>query len=493
MSTSNIPREDLLILLASFGVSLPLNTKIPTDDLHKRLSHTLDAAQQFTAIISECNVPLPLLPTKYPSWAIEKPLTEASARGNMIEYVKAKTSHKGMTLSTAKEDTFAEVRMNIRNWGKMFECGERHHFLMDKMEMWGVYIHVVSVHEIKEAPLFIVLYKEVHAKPNQPITEQVQTLREADTTDDSDTILVSRAWTTELERLTILKLLRLNSKRLSSDYHPIDKKVESKYGLKVSFALPLGPLSLRNIGKLTTNLGCEVCGDTTSISRCVQCLSVAYCGTTCQKSDWPNHKVMCRSVKGGTWRTVNIDMSSSKSGQIKVVPHHAPFPHIPRPGPTHNDDGLDPSSSSATPTANIHGSKIFLVKLQISLFDTTDILIYDRQRSFQAIWYREHQQGLFDEVEDMLGGDLKMFRWARKRPINVNQRPTAGQYTTRHQVPPGYADTRIFRGILKNCLIEIDIQGEGMHLPFKMAETFSCAFSLRDEAGTVSKLWSHFL
>ncbi|KIM39509.1 hypothetical protein M413DRAFT_29237 [Hebeloma cylindrosporum] len=114
MSTPNIPREDLLILLASFGVSLPLNTKIPTDELHKRLSHTLDAAQQFTAI----NVPL--LPTKYPSWPIDKSLTEASARGNMIEYDKAKTSHKGTTLSTAKEDTFAEVRMNIRNWGKMF-------------------------------------------------------------------------------------------------------------------------------------------------------------------------------------------------------------------------------------------------------------------------------------------------------------------------------------------------------------------------------------
>ena len=121
------------------------------------------------------------------------------------------------------------------------------------------------------------LYKEVYAKPNQPIMEQVQTLLEADITDDSDTLGVSRAWTTELERLTILKLLYLNRKRLSAEYHPTDKKIESKYGLKASFALPLGPLSLRDIGRLTTNLGCEVCGST-NISRCVQCRSVAYCG-----------------------------------------------------------------------------------------------------------------------------------------------------------------------------------------------------------------------
>jgi hypothetical protein len=138
---------------------------------------------------------------------------------------------------------------------------------------------VISVHEIKGAPLFTLLYKDVYTKPNRPIVDQVQTLLEADTASASDTFRVSAAWTTELERLSIIKLLRLNSKRLALDYHPLDKKIESKYGLKASFALPLGPLSLRDIGKLTTNLGCEVCGKT-NISRCVQCLSVSYCGTS---------------------------------------------------------------------------------------------------------------------------------------------------------------------------------------------------------------------
>jgi hypothetical protein len=113
---------------------------------------------------------------------------------------------------------------------------------------------VISVHEIKGAPLFTLLYKDVYTKPNRPIVDQVQTLLEADIASASDTFRVSAAWTTELARLSIIKLLRLNSKRLALDYHPLDKKIESKYGLKASFALPLGPLSLRDIGKLTTNL-----------------------------------------------------------------------------------------------------------------------------------------------------------------------------------------------------------------------------------------------
>lgn len=138
MSTPSIPREDLIILLASFGVTLPLSTKIPDDELHKRLAHTLDAAQQFTALAFA----VPLFPSEYPLWPINKPLTKASLRGSKIEHVKAVTSHKTLTMSTAKEDTFVEVRMDIRNWGKQFECGMRHHILIDNIETWSLYIHV---------------------------------------------------------------------------------------------------------------------------------------------------------------------------------------------------------------------------------------------------------------------------------------------------------------------------------------------------------------
>ena len=113
---------------------------------------------------------------------------------------------------------------------------------------------------------------------------------------------------------------------------------------------------------------------------------------------------MCHSVKGGTWRIVNIDKpSNSGEYKIKIVPHHASFPHI---------DDSDPSPDA--PPANIHEDKIFLIKLQISLSDVAEsMLIYDRQRSFQVIWYRKNQQDLFDEVEETLGNNLKMFRWAR--------------------------------------------------------------------------------
>ena len=61
---------------------------------------------------------------------------------NQSWYAKAKTSHKVPTVSTAKEDTFAEVRLNVMNWGRQFEHDARHHILMDKAENWGLYIHV---------------------------------------------------------------------------------------------------------------------------------------------------------------------------------------------------------------------------------------------------------------------------------------------------------------------------------------------------------------
>jgi hypothetical protein len=138
MSVPTIPREEVLILLSSFGVSLPATTKIPDDELNKRLGQAFDAAQEFNKFADS----MPLVPSRYLPWPSDKPLMEASGRGSMMEYVKAKTSHKTPTVSTAKEHTFAEVRLNVKNWGRQFEEGERHHILMDKAGKWGLYIHV---------------------------------------------------------------------------------------------------------------------------------------------------------------------------------------------------------------------------------------------------------------------------------------------------------------------------------------------------------------
>lgn len=154
---------------------------------------------------------------------------------------------------------------------------------------------MLSVQKLdSETPLIVVLY---HSVTKENILSGVQWLQaQMDKRGPSVEIKA-----TELEQKLILKLLALNSKYLSNDYKPDREPAEPAY--KLSFFLPVGPLSLEDIGKLNADTGCALCGRRTS-SRCSQCQSVSYCGKECQRADWPSHKHTCRSLKGGTWRAL---------------------------------------------------------------------------------------------------------------------------------------------------------------------------------------------
>lgn len=126
----------------------------------------------------------------------------------------------------------------------------------------------MDVHKVNDkTPLFLLVYKEVYSTPDYPLMDALCDLN------DGDSLYTVQS--TELERRTMLRLFHLNSKRLSSGY-TIPKHDTRKFGFRTSFVLPLGPLSMLERGKLTNNIGCEVCGNI-NISRCNQCLSVAYC------------------------------------------------------------------------------------------------------------------------------------------------------------------------------------------------------------------------
>ena len=81
---------------------------------------------------------------------------------------------------------------------------------------------------------------------------------------------------------------------------------------------------------------------------------------------------------------------------------------------------LDPLSSSTAgidvsthgkPLANIHHGKIFLAKFQLALApQPTDMMIYDRQRSFQVHWRRSSDIALFDSAKQVMGSKMKMYR-----------------------------------------------------------------------------------
>lgn len=77
----------------------------------------------------------------------------------------------------------------------------------------------------------------------------------------------------DLERRILLRLFEKNAKRLPQKYSLTDRAD----GVTTSFVLPLCPIGMLALGKLTHNPGCEVCGKKTT-SRCMQCMSVVYCG-----------------------------------------------------------------------------------------------------------------------------------------------------------------------------------------------------------------------
>ena len=92
-----------------------------------------------------------------------------------------------------------------------------------------------------------------------------------------------------LEAKLILKLLEVNSKLLSPHYQPPRDKSEEEF--KLSILLPIGPLGFYELGRLSNDPGCAVCGKERK-SRCSQCQSVSYCsvGTFGFSSHGPSHR-----------------------------------------------------------------------------------------------------------------------------------------------------------------------------------------------------------
>ncbi|KAL6304711.1 hypothetical protein BKA93DRAFT_259447 [Sparassis latifolia] len=202
----------------------------------------------------------------------------------------------------------------------------------------------------------------------------------------------------------------MNAKHLPADFSPMKGALEQDF--KVSFLLPVGPLTFEDLGKLNADTGCFVCGKKTA-SLCAQCFSVSYCGQDCQRAHWPEHKGMCRSVRGGTWRTVPF---------VNIMPGHEGHSMYMLTRHNFKDSEVALRNPDETrPPPNIHGTKIFLVKLQIVIPARDFHMVYDRQRSFGEVYFlRTKSPEVFSEMisetEGPRGGfgGYKMYRLAKR-------------------------------------------------------------------------------
>jgi hypothetical protein len=223
------------------------------------------------------------------------------------------------------------------------------------------------------------------------------------------------------EQILLLSILDHNAGRLSPAYKPKLDTTEKTF--KLSFLVPMKALSQEDVGRFTTTSGCSVCGKKTA-SRCSGCFLVEYCGkgrrsssvslsslniihSECQSRDWPTHKAMCKSLKGGTWSSVTLIQPSTALGLYTT---HMNFrsSHINQASPSSHDE----QAASRT----LHKDNPFLIKIQRPLSSNntpTGMMVYDRQRSFTCYMTFKDNREAYQQAENVMGERLKIYRWAK--------------------------------------------------------------------------------
>ncbi|TBU39347.1 hypothetical protein BD309DRAFT_1083464 [Dichomitus squalens] len=419
-----LSHSETLQVLKSMGIEIPTDTKLSGDALEKRLRDALNAAQYKDRLPSPFDLHgLPAWPLKRPNEADTRArsLFEAVQRGNMQEALQVYETKKagGSTVPTLYVDPFMDLRQTMMGLGKYLDDGLRWCVLQDQeKEHCAVNLRVLSVLEVNErTPAFVVLYrnfdKSTALEGIDWIDEQVDT----NPSEVGEVMLNVNA--TPLEQRLLLRVLKLNASLVPSDFKVERRRTEQSF--KVSVLLPVGPLEYDALARLNVNLGCAVCGKRAT-SRCAGCQSIAYCGSECQRSDWPDHKITCRSLKGGTWLTIRL--RSSMPGQdgkwLGFINRH-----------TSTSLGFEGSATQrsirkldgSNPPPNTYDDKPFLVKFQVALVLAglpAHMMMYDRKRTFQAFFYLEDDAWVYaDFVREMEGprggyGGIKMYRWAKR-------------------------------------------------------------------------------
>ncbi|KAI5835664.1 hypothetical protein K523DRAFT_260382 [Schizophyllum commune Tattone D] len=394
-------REQILALLQSMGVNLPSDTKLPKDALEKRLTAALSMCQSLPSFSDK----FPLDPSTYPAWK-DKSALDGFRMGTLMEAYQAfRAESEGRTRNVlpSYEHAFADLRQKIMYLANMYDEGQPTCVLQDEEGQEAICVRVLGVHALNDkTPVMSVVYYTGRAKEPKNDTyvfiyEQLKKER----------MLQVRC--TVQEQALFRKLLHHNSQKLSPNYKPTLESHEKNF--KISFLLPVSPLSQFDIGKLTSDTGCAVCGKRTT-SRCTGCLAVAYCGPDCQRAHWKDHKSFCRAIRGGKWRTVKFTQQLEIGGQ-RMFGASLNFSSL-RATSFQQPDEPTPASS------NQHNEHAFLVKIQrpASLTrndDLSGLLVYDRGRTFQGyITIRENPEGYREVMKEMGDGRLKVYRWAKR-------------------------------------------------------------------------------
>ncbi|KAH8798447.1 hypothetical protein DL96DRAFT_1699457 [Flagelloscypha sp. PMI_526] len=438
-------RDEALALLHSLGVILPPKTKLPLEALLRRIRQCLDAAQETKLYIHTSSIN----PGVLPAWTTHSGENSLQERMYRFSYKEASQNHTARLLGKESykelyEDPFQDLRMTLQQIAIKVDAGHHAFIVQDSdKEHCGINMRVISTHHIESTtPLLVVIYLPGTKLNPLPGLRWIQNLMKHPSYNG-----IANITGTFLEQKLLLRLLALNEKYLDATFKTLVKSqvdANTEQSFHVSFLLPLNTIGSEDLGKLNAEIGCEICGKNTA-SRCSQCQTLKYCGPECQKLDWPHHRTICRSLKGGKWLTLPLKLVPSSVTEMKSKSKDAVFtPSVDdaiRAGQRPNfnpSDYIYPVTSEelSVPPPNIHGEKPFIVKIQVSLASivATDLnkgkrnmMVYDRQRSFQLYFDDRSSKdeggagevSVFDQVlsemkRNGVTGGLKMYRYAKR-------------------------------------------------------------------------------
>ncbi|KAF9065036.1 hypothetical protein BDP27DRAFT_1332609 [Rhodocollybia butyracea] len=348
-------------------------TRLPEHAIEKKFRSAIDASQTFSKHIEHP----PFNPSSLPLWSKKtstKTLLDLFKRGNMEEAVaNAHARSEGKENAwDLYENTFSDLRQTVMSLANGFDSGAKTAIVQDKDTSYAVCMRVVEVRTLPSGvPVMIIMYfRGARDAPANDTIAWAEEVLNASRVNQTRTLQIVAS---PEEQKLLLSVLNMNARRISSDYSP--KRLGSEGPFRLSFLLPIAPLSQQDVGKLMNHSGCVVCGKKTA-SKCSRCLSAEYCGTDCQYSHWKEHKTMCNSLKGAEWVTVTF-------------------------------------STAPTDIPNIHGDNPFLVKIQKG----GSMMIYDRTRSMQVYLCSDvDQEGYGKAMAQMSTGfnGLKVYRWAKR-------------------------------------------------------------------------------
>ncbi|KAG8992101.1 hypothetical protein FRB94_012009 [Tulasnella sp. JGI-2019a] len=405
-------RDEIFNLLKALGVEIHPQTTLSTDALEKRLRKALDCAQYITDAVNiseDGDGQIDLSGVK--PWSKGK-VFDAVRRGSLTEaMINSATPN---AIPDLYVNALMDLRQTAMSLAANFDKGHTLFWLQDaNREESSIIIRIIKVFEKhKTVPVFMVFY--VHGTKENPKGLDWMEYQSRHNT----TASMAHVTCTLAEQSLLLRILEMNSKRIPASYRP--KRGPCEQDFTLSFILPVGPLDSMDLGRLNINNGCAVCGKPGG-KRCSSCAAIYYCSKECQKSDWPDHKLTCKTLKNAAWTSIRccIIRPDLPSGTSVASFNNKDFiTGRPNSRPTI-------LNAASEPPPNNHGTKPFIVKVQVQYNgdDTDPMMVYDCKRTFTFMYPKSGEDrdeaAKYDAVARLVRSNtawngVKMFFWARR-------------------------------------------------------------------------------